>query len=128
MKITIKNQEYKLLHNIPKGTRLMYNDEECVKVGKINMLVGIETGQTYMLPPTKKIYMDIKRERSLISRLHIGDFFVYKKELYVLLGSEDRISDYRSEVLNLNTQKVTFIFENVEVESVEKNNIQIKVK
>lgn len=41
MKITIKNQEYKLLHNISKGTRLMYNGEECVKAEKSNILVGI---------------------------------------------------------------------------------------
>ena len=28
MKITIKNQEYKLLHNIPKGERFWYNNEQ----------------------------------------------------------------------------------------------------
>ena len=32
MKITIKNQEYKLLHNIPKGERFRYNNEECIKI------------------------------------------------------------------------------------------------
>ncbi len=34
MKITIKNQEYKLFHNIPKGERFRYNNEICIKTEK----------------------------------------------------------------------------------------------
>ena len=79
MKITIKNQEYKLLHNIPQGTRLMYNGEECVKTEKNNMLVSINSGNVYMLQPTKKIYMDNKRKRMLLGLLSAGSFFIYNK-------------------------------------------------
>lgn len=123
MKITIKNQEYKLLHNIPKGTRLMYNNEECVKAEKSNMLVGIDSGNIYALPPTKKIYMNNEREKTLLGALFIGNFFIYNKQLYVLIDS-----DYPCEVLNLNTHDIDFIHEEIEVELVQDKNIQIKVK
>lgn len=128
MKITIKNQEYKLLHNIPKGTRLMYNDEECVKTEKSNMLVGIETGRTYMLPPTKKIYMNTKRQTFSIESLSIGDFFIYEKELYVLLENENLGHVYRSKGFNFKEQDIIPIYGKVEVELVQDKNIQIKVK
>ena len=68
MKITIKNQEYKLLHNIPKGERFRYNNEECIKTEKNNMIIGINTGNIYTLPPTEKIYMNTERQRVFCSK------------------------------------------------------------
>lgn len=129
MKITIKNQEYKLLHNIPQGTRLMYNGEECVKTEKNNMLVSINSGNVYMLQPTKKIYMDNKRKRMLLGLLSAGSFFIYNKQLCILIGSNcDLDSDLGSEVFNLNTHEFDFFCEDIEVELIQDKNIQIKVK
>lgn len=125
MKITIKNQEYKLLHNIPQGTRLMYNGEECVKTEKNNMLVSINSGNVYALPSTKKIYMDNERERMLLNLLFNGSFFIYNKQLYILIDSDN---DLGSEVLNLNTHEFDFFCEDIEVEFIHYENIQIKVK
>lgn len=121
MKITIKNQEYKLLHNISKGTRLMYNGEECVKAEKSNILVGINTGNIYALPSTEKIYMNTERKRMSLSSLSEGNFFIYNKQLYILIDSDN-------EVFNLNTHKVDFFCEDIEVELIQYKNIQIKVK
>ena len=123
MKITIKNQEYKLLHNIPKGTKLVYNDEECIKAEKNNMLVGINTGNIYTLPPTKKIYMNNERKRMLLSSLSVGNFFIHNKQVYVLVDL-----DFPIEAFNFNTHESDFIPEDIEVELVQDKNIQIKVK
>lgn len=128
MKITIKNQEYKLLHNIPQGTRLMYNGEECVKTEKNNMLVSINSGNVYMLQPTKKIYMDNKRKRMLLGLLSAGSFFIYNKQLYFLVGLNCEDSDLDSEVFNLNTHEFDFFCGDIEVELIQDKNIQIKVK
>lgn len=129
MKITIKNQEYKLLHNIPQGTRLMYNGEECVKTEKNNMLVSINSGNVYMLQPTKKIYMDNKRKRMLLGSLSAGSFFIYNKQLYILVGlNYDLDSNLDNEVFNLNTHEFDFFCEDIEVELIQDKNIQIKVK
>lgn len=123
MKITIKNQEYKLLHNIPKGERFWYNNEQCIKTEKSNMIVGIYTGNIYTLSPTEKIYINTIRKRVLLDSLSIGDFFIRNGELYILMDS-----DYPSEVFNLNTLETDYIENEIEVELVQNKNIQIKVK
>ena len=123
MKITIKNQEYKLLHSISKGERFRYNNEECIKTEKNNMVIGINTGNIYTLPPTEKIYMITERKRVLLNSLSIGDFFIHNKQLYVVI-----FPDYLTEVFNLNTLESDFIDDDIEVELVQDKNIQIKVK
>ena len=123
MKITIKNQEYKLLHNIPKGGRLRYNNEECIKTEKSNMIVGINTGRIYTLSPNEKIYMDTERERVLLESLSIGDFFVHNEQLYVVI-----FQDLLTEVFNFNILEGDFLDSDIEVELVQDKNIQIKVK
>ena len=123
MKITIKNQEYKLLHNIPKGERFRYNNEECIKTEKSNMIIGINTGNIYTLPPTEKIYMNTERQRVLLDSLSIGDFFIHNGQLYVVI-----FQDGLTEVFNLNTLESDFIDDDVEVELIQDKNIQIKVK
>lgn len=121
MKITIKNQEYKLLHNIPKGTKVMYNNEECIKTEN-GQLVGIHTGKVYLTPCTEKIIVDSKRDIVSLKYLSAGDFFIYKGQLYLLIDS-----DYPNEVFNFNKQEVDFLLD-VLVEKVLSKNIQIKVK
>ena len=123
MKITIKNQEYKLLHNIPKGERFRYNNEECIKTEKSNMIVGINTGHIYRPSPTEKIYMNTERQRVLLDSLSIGDFFIHNGQLYVVI-----FQDGLTEVFNLNTLEGDFLDDDIEVELVQDNNIQIKVK
>ena len=124
MKITIKNQEYKLLHNIPKGERFWYNNEQCIKIEKNNMIVGINTGNIYTLSPNEKIYMDIKRKRMLLKSLSIGDFFIHNRQLYVVT-----FQDCPTEALNLNTLKTEFLdSDGIEVELVKNKNVQIKAK
>ena len=123
MKITIKNQEYKLLHNIPKGERFGYNNEQCIKTEKNNMIVGINTGNIYTLSPNEKIYVNTERKRVLLDSLSIGDFFIHNEQLYVVI-----FPDYLTEVFNLNTLESDFIDDDVEVELVQDKNIQIKVK
>ena len=123
MKITIKNQEYKLLHSISKGERFRYNNEECIRTEKNNMVIGINTGNIYTLPPTEKIYMNTERKRVLLNSLSIGDFFIHNKQLYVVI-----FPDYLTEVFNLNTLESDFIDDDIEVELVQDKNIQIKVK
>lgn len=123
MKITIKNQEYKLLHNIPKGERFRYNNEECIKTEKSNMIIGINTGNIYTLPPTEKLYMNIKRKRVLLESLSIGNFFVHNGQLYIVT-----FQDYPTEVINLNTLETDYLESEMEVELVQDKNIQIKVK
>lgn len=123
MKITIKNQEYKLLHNIPKGERFRYNNEECIKTEKSNMIVGIYTGNIYTLSSTEKIYVNTKRKRVLLDSLSIGNFFIRNGELYIVT-----LQDYPTGVFNFNTFKEDFIDNDIEVELVQDKNIQIKVK
>lgn len=122
MKITIKNQEYKLLHNISKGERFRYNNEECIRTEKSNMVVGINTGKIYMLQPTEKIYMNTERKRVLLDSLSIGDFFIYNGQLYVVI-----FQDGLTEVFNFNTLEGDFL-DDIEVELIQDKNIQIKVK
>ena len=119
MKITIKNQEYKLLHSIPKGERFRYNNEECIKTEKSNMIIGINTGNIYTLPPTEKIYINTIRKRVLLDSLSIGNFFIRNGELYIVT-----FQDYPTEVFNLNTLKQDFIDSDIEVELVQDKNIQ----
>lgn len=123
MKITIKNQEYKLLHNIPKGERFRYNNEECIKTERSNMVIGINTGNIYMLQPTEKIYMNTERKRVLLDSLSIGDFFIHNGQLYVVI-----FQDGLTEVFNFNTLEGDFLDDDIEVELVQDKNIQIKVK
>ena len=123
MKITIKNQEYKLLHNIPKGERFRYNNEECIKTEKSNMIVGVYTGNIYTLSSTEKIYVNTKRKRALLDSLSIGNFFIRNGELYIVT-----FQDCPTEVFNLNTLKTDFLENEMEVELVQDKNIQIKVK
>lgn len=123
MKVTIKNQEYKMLHNIPKGERFKYNNEECIRTEKSNMVVGINTGKIYMLQPTEKIYMNTERKRVLLDSLSIGDFFIHNGQLYVVI-----FQDGLTEVFNLNTLEGDFLDDDIEVELVQDKNIQIKVK
>ena len=123
MRITIKNQEYKLLHNIPKGEKLRYNNEECIKTEKSDMIIGIQTGNIYMLPPTEKIYMNTERERVLLDSLSIGDFFIHNGQLYVVI-----FQDGLTEVFNFNTLEGDFLDDDTEVEVIQDKNIQIKVK
>lgn len=123
MKITIKNQEYKLLHNIPKGERFRYNNEECIKTEKSNMIIGINTGNIYTLPPTEKIYVNTKRKRVLLDSLSIGNFFIRNGELFIVT-----LQDYPTEVFNLNTLETDYLESEMEVELVQDKNIQIKVK
>lgn len=123
MKITIKNQEYKLLHNILKGERFRYNNEECIKTEKNNMIVGINTGNIYTLSPNEKIYMNTERKRTLLESLSIGDFFVHNEQLYVVI-----FQDCLTEVFNLNILESDFLEGEMEVELVQDKNIQIKVK
>lgn len=123
MKITIKNQEYKLLHNIPKGERFWYNNEQCIKTEKSNMIVGINTGHIYMLSPNEKIYINTIRKRVLLESLSIGDFFVHNGELFIVT-----LQDYPTEVFNLNTLETDYLESEMEVELVQNKNIQIKVK
>ena len=123
MKITIKNQEYKLLHNIPKGERFRYNNEECIKTERSNMVIGINTGNIYMLQPTEKIYMNTERKRVLLDSLSIGDFFIHNGQLYVVI-----FQDGLTEVFNFNTLEGDFLDDDTEVELVKDKNIQIKVK
>lgn len=123
MKITIKNQEYKLLHNIPKGERFWYNDEQCIKTEKNNMIVGINTGNIYALSPTEKIYVNTKRKRVLLESLSIGDFFIHIGQLFIITSQ-----DYPTEVFNLNTLETDYLESEMEVELVQNKNIQIKVK
>lgn len=123
MKITIKNQEYKLLHDIPKGERFRYNNEECIKTEKSNMIVSINTGHIYTLSPNEKIYMNTERKRVLLESLSIGDFFVHIGQLYIVT-----LQDYPTEVFNLNTLETDYLESEMEVELVQNKNIQIKVK
>lgn len=123
MKITIKNQEYKLLHNIPKGERFWYNNEQCIKTEKNNMIVGINTGHIYTLSPNEKIYINTIRKRVLLESLSIGDFFVYNGQLFIVT-----LQDYPTEVFNLNTLETDYLESEMEVELVQNKNIQIKVK
>lgn len=123
MKITIKNQEYKLLHNIPKGERFRYNNEECIKTERSNMVIGINTGNIYMLQPTEKIYMNTERKRVLLDSLSIGNFFIHNGQLYVVI-----FQDGLTEVFNFNTLEGDFLDDDTEVELVKDKNIQIKVK
>lgn len=123
MKITIKNQEYKLLHNIPKGERFRYNNEECIKAEKSNMIVGINTGNIYTLSPNEKIYINTIRKRVLLDSLSIGNFFIRNGELYIVT-----LQDYPTEVFNLNTLETDYLESEMEVELVQNKNIQIKVK
>lgn len=123
MKITIKNQEYKLLHNIPKGERFWYNNEQCIKTEKNNMIVGINTGNIYTLSPTEKIYINTIRKRVLLDSLSIGNFFIRNGELYIVT-----LQDYPTEVFNLNTLETDYLESEMEVELVQDKNIQIKVK
>ena len=123
MKITIKNQEYKLLHNIPKGERFRYNNEECIKTERSNMVIGINTGNIYMLQPTEKIYMNTERKRVLLDSLSIGNFFIHNGQLYVVI-----FQDGLTEVFNFNTLEGDFLDDDIEVELVQDKNIQIKVK
>lgn len=123
MKVTIKNQEYKLLHSIPKGERFRYNNEECIRTEKSNMVVGINTGKIYMLQPTEKIYMNTERKRVLLDSLSIGDFFIHNGQLYVVI-----FQDGLTEVFNFNTLEGDFFDDDIEVELVQDKNIQIKVK
>lgn len=123
MKITIKNQEYKLLHNIPKGERFWYNNEQCIKTEKSNMIVGINTGHIYTLSPNEKIYINTIRKRVLLESLSIGDFFVHNGELFIVT-----LQDYPTEVFNLNTLETDYLESEMEVELVQNKNIQIKVK
>lgn len=123
MKVTIKNQEYKLLHSIPKGERFKYNNEECIRTEKSNMVVGINTGKIYMLQPTEKIYMNTERKRVLLDSLSIGDFFIHNGQLYVVI-----FQDGLTEVFNFNTLEGDFFDDDIEVELVQDKNIQIKVK
>lgn len=123
MKVTIKNQEYKLLHSIPKGERFKYNNEECIRTEKSNMVVGINTGKIYMLQPTEKIYINTERKRVLLDSLSIGDFFIHNGQLYVVI-----FQDGLTEVFNFNTLEGDFFDDDVEVELVQDKNIQIKVK
>lgn len=123
MKITIKNQEYKLLHNIPKGESFRYNNEECIKTEKNNMLVGINTGNIYTLSPTEKIYVDTKRKRVLLDSLSVGNFFIRNGELYVVI-----FQDYPIAVFNLNTLRTDYLENDIDVELVQDKNIQIKIK
>ena len=123
MKITIKNQEYKLLHNIPKGERFRYNNEECIKTEKSNMIIGINTGNIYTLSSTEKIYVNTKRKQVSLDSLSIGNFFIRNGELYIVI-----LQDYPTEVFNLNTLETDFLENEMEVELVQDKNIQIKVK
>ena len=123
MKITIKNQEYKLLHNIPKGERFGYNNEQCIKTEKNNMIVGINTGNIYTLSPNEKIYVNTIRKRVLLDSLSIGNFFVHNGQLYIVT-----LQDYPTEVFNLNTLETDYLESEMEVELVQNKNIQIKVK
>ena len=123
MKITIKNQEYKLLHSIPKGERFRYNNEECIKTERSNMVIGINTGNIYMLQPTEKIYMNTERKRVLLDSLSIGDFFIHNGQLYVVI-----FQDGLTEVFNFNNLEGDFLDDDIEVELVQDKNIQIKVK
>ena len=123
MKITIKNQEYKLLHSIPKGERFKYNNEECIKTEKSNMVIGINTGNIYTLSPNEKIYVNTERERVLLDSLSIGDFFIHNGQLYVVI-----FQDGLTEVFNFNTLEGDFLDDDIEVELVQDKNIQIKVK
>lgn len=123
MKITIKNQEYKLLHNIPKGERFWYNNEQCIKTEKNNMIVGINTGNIYTLSPTEKIYVNTIRKRALLESLSIGDFFIHNGQLFIVT-----LQDYPTEVFNLNTLETDYLESEMEVELVQNKNIQIKVK
>ena len=121
MKITIKNQEYKLLHNIPKGERFRYNNEVCIKTEKSNMIVGVYTGNIYTIPSTEKINVNTERKRVPLGSLSIGNFFIHNGQLYILI-------DYPSEVFNLNTLEIDCLESEMEVELVQNKNIQIKVK
>lgn len=123
MKVTIKNQEYKLLHSIPKGERFRYNNEECIRTEKNNMIVGINTGNIYTPQPTEKIYMNTERKRVLLDSLSIGDFFIHNGQLYVVI-----FQDGLTEVFNFNTLEGDFFDGDIEVELVQDKNIQIKVK
>lgn len=123
MKITIKNQEYKLLHNIPKGERFWYNNEQCIKTEKNNIIVGINTGHIYTVSPTEKIYINTIRKRVLLDSLSIGNFFIRNGELYIVT-----LQDYPTEVFNLNTLETDYLESEMEVELVQNKNIQIKVK
>ena len=123
MKITIKNQEYKLLHNIPKGEKFGYNNEQCIKTEKNNMIVGINTGNIYTLSPNEKIYVNTIRKRVLLDSLSIGNFFVHNGQLFIVT-----LQDYPTEVFNLNTLETDYLEGEMEVELVQNKNIQIKVK
>ena len=123
MKITIKNQEYKLLHNIPKGERFWYNNEQCIKTEKNNMIVGINTGNIYTLSPTEKIYVNTIRKRVLLESLSIGNFFIHNGQLFIVT-----LQDCPTEAFNLNTLVTDFLDSEMEVELVQDKNIQIKVK
>ena len=123
MKITIKNQEYKLLHNIPKGERFWYNNEQCIKTEKNNMIVGINTGNIYTLSPTEKIYVNTIRKRVLLESSSIGNFFIHNGQLFIVT-----LQDCPTEAFNLNTLVTDFLDSEMEVELVQDKNIQIKVK
>lgn len=100
----------------------MYGDELCIKTEN-KMLVGIYTGNVYLIPSAKKIMVDIKRDTLSLENLGAGDFFIYKGQFYLLVDA-----DYPNEVFNFNTLQVEYLDDDEIVERVLHKNIQIKVK
>lgn len=124
MKITIKNNEYITSNNVPKGTKVLYNNESCVKTEK-GELVGIDTGNVYPVSQTRKLLYDITRDEVLIEGLELCDFFIFENNLYILIEWTARGF---CKAINLNSNYIEEMSADLLVEAVYDKNIQIKVK
>lgn len=124
MKVTIKNSEYKLYHNLEKGTVVSYNGEGCV-IAEDNLIVGIYSGNVYKVKPTQKIITSINKKEERLKELPVGEFFILDNKLYLLINRDSRFICYS---FNDERVKILTSFKDTFVQIVDKDNIQIKVK
>ena len=124
MKVIIKNEEYKLYHNIKKGSIINYNNEECI-VAENNLIVGIYSGNVYKVQSTKKILTSISKREERLKELPVGEFFILDKKLYLLIERDSRFICYS---FNDERVKILTSFKDTFIQTVDKDNIQIKVK
>ena len=124
MKVIIKNEEYKLFHNLKKGTVINYNNEECI-VAENNLIVGIYSGNVYKVQPTQKILTTISKREERLKELPVGEFFILDKKLYLLINRDSRFICYS---FNDERVKILTSFKDTFVQIIDKDNIQIKVK
>lgn len=124
MKIAIKDEEYKLYHNLKKGTVINYNNEECV-VAENNLIVGIYSGNVYKVSSTKKIMTRINRAEDRLKNLPVGSFFIWERRLYLLIN---RDIDFICYCFNEERIANLTLYKEKSVQDISTDNIQIKIK